>query len=165
MATEDPMTQIMENDDGVDALCDLAVIDVWVRQRLWQDYQQYHRGRRDFADKDETDQALGVLKRMQPCAFPNWLAKWADWSTVRELQPNNYVLFELWEMRTKDSMTHDEMMDNGRKQLKSKLRGSLGMWADEIIRHRVDALQGLTNEELAERWEIDLEMTPVESAD
>lgn len=142
----DPMADIMEADDAVDALDDLAVKDCFVRAKLMRGMMEHHSNRPGGFCDDGFKEAENALCHFDMDGVRCWALKGARKRVLSEKVERAAVdnraedfVIEVADVFVPDDWDDDRAVAAMRGWLKKHLRGSLGMPDDRVIRERLKA--------------------------
>lgn len=136
-----PMTDVMQADDQIDALPEIGVMDCYVRSKLMRALMDRYRNHPDGYDADGFAEGRTALMRYSHDGVRCWALDTPaanDWvaSAARNNRAEDFTI-AVFDQITNDDWDRDKCISVARDYLKDHLSGSLGMPDDNVIRARL----------------------------
>ncbi len=139
--TPDPMADVMEGDDRINALPEIGVMDCYVRAKLMRSLMDRYRNHPDGFDADGFEQGKTALMNYNHDGVRCWALETpvaSDWvaSAARDNRAEDFTV-TVFDQITNDDWDRDRCIAVAREYLTDYLSGSLGMPDDAVIRERL----------------------------
>lgn len=143
----DPMADIMSNDDAVDSLPDIGVMDLYVRAKIMRATMEKFSDRPGQWESDGFKEMENALMHYNKDGLRAQVAGVDSLvhPDVRRIACENRAedfIVEMFDYMTNDDMGRDRKIEAARGRLKKHLSGSLGMPDDRVIRENLKNYEG-----------------------